>query len=108
MKILKFEDTIKYIRFIPRISPVDITDVIVTSEITNIESNLSHTLVAANNYYELTFLDDIFDTPYEKYSILITSLDKIIYKGKLQVLKNDDSIQDFIYAEITPSKIIKY
>lgn len=136
MKIIKINDAYKVITLVPRIFPNE-SDVLVVklrNEFTNIEDEIPHTWSYMNNYFTLelgeinaltvdstlitddntiisvdeTLIGESYYDLYNKYELTIFRNSTLIYKGKVEVISDDDSIQDFKITPIPTNKIIRF
>lgn len=111
MKILKLEDSVHSIKLVPRIFPneTDILQVYLRNEMTDEEDIISHTWSYENNYFTLVLNPDVdFLKPYNKYELNISRLNTNIYKGRIFVISDTDSVQDYRKTEVTVNKKLKF
>ena len=103
MKILRINQDPKRLIIIPRIFPNEGDTLVVKlrNENTNKSVDIDHTWGYSNNYFELD-LDINYDyTLYGKYELIIYRNEVVIYRGKMMVVSDDDSIQDFKRSDFT-------
>ena len=111
MKILKLEDSVHSIKLVPRIFPneTDTLQVHFRNEITDEEEIVSHTWSYENNYFTLVLTPSVdFLKSYNKYELNILRSTTNIYKGRVLVISELDSVQDYKKTEVTVNKKLKF
>lgn len=113
MKILYIENTAHTFTIVPRILPNlgDILSITMRNELTDEISEIGHNFDYNNNYFTLTITGSTvpnFFQLHNKYEISMLRDSSVIYSGKMVVLSNSESVQDFKLTEITNSKKIKF
>lgn len=108
MKIVKISDNPKNFIIIPRIFPNigDNLSISIREEFKNKTQEVEFIWDYANNYLNIYLSDDDFYELYSKYEIVVKRESTIIYRGKLMVIGDDDSIQDFKRSSVVNKKII--
>ncbi len=114
MKIIKLTDVYKVITLVPRVMPNDGDTIVIKlrDEQTNIESVINHNWNYQNNWFTIELGDpevgvDFYQV-YHKYEMTILRENHIIYKGKVDIIGEDDSIQDFKITPIPTNNKIKF
>jgi hypothetical protein len=108
MKIVKLSDNPKVMLIIPRIFPNigDNLSISIREEFKNKTQEVEFIWDYVNNYLNIYLSDDDFYELYSKYEIVVKRESTIIYRGKLMVIGDDDSIQDFKRSSVVNKKII--
>lgn len=112
MKIIKINDSFKSISLVPRVLPNDgdILLVKLRNESTDIEEEMVHTWDYVNNYFTLNLptTSDIYEVDND-YELKIFRNNSLIYLGKVRIIDQTDSIQDYqITSAPTPTTKIYF
>ncbi len=107
MKIVRKSDDPKQIIIIPRIFPNigDELSISIREEFSNITEEVEFTWDYINNYLNIYLTDSEFYKLYSKYEVIVSRDGAIIYRGKMMVIDDTDSIQDFKRTSISNNKI---
>ena len=110
MKVLYFEDVIRYITLIPRVdfAQTDILLVNLRDELTKVSSDINHTFTFGRGYATIGLEDSVVPNFFKldsKYELLITLNGVVVYKGKAIMISNTKSVQDYRLASVTNDKI---